>query len=57
MSLGRAVLKGIKDRECKRFALQKCPLVPYMPQKDPVQEMVSALKSDQSLKTFIGVDA
>ncbi len=26
----------------------------YMPEKDPVQEMISALKSDQSLKTTIG---
>jgi hypothetical protein len=28
-----------------------------VPEKDPVQETVSALKSDQSLKTNIGVDA
>ncbi len=28
-----------------------------MPEKDPVQETVSALKSDQSLKTTIGKDA
>jgi hypothetical protein len=28
-----------------------------MPEKDPVQETVSLLKSDQSLKTTIGVDA
>ncbi len=28
-----------------------------MPEKDPIQETVSALKSDQSLKTIIGVDA
>ncbi len=28
-----------------------------MPEKDPVQETVSALKSDQSLKTTIGEDA
>jgi hypothetical protein len=35
----------------------KCPLVPYVPEKDPVQETVSALK-DQSLKTttMIGED-
>jgi hypothetical protein len=57
MSLAKAVLEGIKDRECKRFALQECPLVPYMPEKNPVQETVSLLKSDQSLKTTIGVDA
>ncbi len=28
-----------------------------MPEKDPIQETVSLLKSDQSLKTTIGVDA
>jgi hypothetical protein len=57
MSLAMAVPKGIKDRECKRFALRERPPVPYVPEKDPVQEMVSTLKSDQSLKTTIGVDA
>ncbi len=54
MSLAKAVPEGIKDRECKRFALRESPPVPYVPEKDPVQEMVSALKSDQSLKTTIG---
>jgi hypothetical protein len=57
MSIAKAVPEGIKNRECKRFALQECPPVPYMPEKDPVQEMVSLLKSDQNLKTTIGVDA
>ncbi len=57
MSLAKAVPEGIKDRECKRFALQERPPVPYVPEKDPIQEMVSLLKSDQSLKTTIGVDA
>jgi hypothetical protein len=57
MSLAKAVPEGIKDRECKRLALQERPLVPYMPEKDPVQETVSLLKSDQSLKTTIGADA
>jgi hypothetical protein len=28
--------------------------VPYVPEKDPVQEMVSSRKSDQSPKTTIG---
>ncbi len=57
MSIARAVPKGIKDRECERFALQERPPVPYVPEKDPVQETVSLLKSDQSLKTTIGADA
>ncbi len=32
-------------------------MVPYVPEKDPVQETVSLLKSDQSLKISIGADA
>jgi hypothetical protein len=57
MSLAKAVPNGIKDKECERFALQERPPIPYMPEKDPIQEMVSTLKSDQSLKTTIGEDA
>ncbi len=57
MLLAKAVPEGIKDRECKRFALQERPPVPYVPKKDSVQDMVSLLKSDQSLKTTIGADA
>ncbi len=57
MSLAKAVSKGIKNRECEMFTLRECPPVPYMPEKDPIQEMVSLLKSDQSLKTTIGADA
>jgi hypothetical protein len=56
MSIVKAVSEGVKDRECKRFALQERPPVPYVPEKDPIQETVSYLKSDQSLKTTIGVD-
>jgi hypothetical protein len=55
--LQRLFPEGIKDRECKRFALQERPPVPYVPEKDPVQEMISLLKSNQSLKTTIGADA
>jgi hypothetical protein len=57
MSLAKAVPDGIKDKECKRFALQEHPPVPSVPEKDPVQDTVSALKSAQSLKTTIGEDA
>jgi hypothetical protein len=49
MSIAKAVPKGIKDRECERFALQEHPPVPSVPEKDPVQESVSLLKSDQHL--------
>jgi hypothetical protein len=57
MLLAMAVPEGIKDQECKRFALQECPPVPYVPEKDPIQETVSLLKSNQSLKMTIGADA
>jgi hypothetical protein len=57
MPIANAVPEGIKDRECKRFALQERPPVPYVPEKDPVQELVSLLKSDQSLNMTIGADA
>jgi hypothetical protein len=43
MSIAKAVPEGIKDRECKRFTLQERPPVPYVPEKDPVQETVSLL--------------
>ncbi len=54
MSLAKAVLDGIKDKKCKRFAQQERPPVLYVLEKDAIQETVSALKSDQSLKTTIG---
>jgi hypothetical protein len=57
MSLVKTVPDGIKDKECKRFALQERPPVPYVPEKDPIEETVTTLKSDQSLKTIIGEDA
>jgi hypothetical protein len=55
MSLAKVVPDSLRDRECKRTFLRKCPPVPYIPKKDPVQETVSALK-DQHLKTTIGED-
>jgi hypothetical protein len=53
MSLAKAVPDGLRNRECKRTALRKRPPVPYVPEKDEVQETVSALKG-QNLKTSIG---
>jgi hypothetical protein len=55
MSLAKVVSDGLRDRECKRTILRKCPPVPYVPEKDPVQETVSALKG-QHLKTLIRED-
>jgi hypothetical protein len=57
MSLAKAVPDGLKDWECKRITLREHPPVPYVPKKDVVQEMVSALKNDQSLETTIGEGA
>jgi hypothetical protein len=57
MSLVKAVPNGIKDKERKRFSRQERPPIPYVPEKGPIQEMVSTLKSDQSLKTTIGEPA
>jgi hypothetical protein len=56
MLLAKVVPEGIKDREFKRFTLQERPPVLYVPEKDHVQETVSILKSDQSLKMTIGAD-
>jgi hypothetical protein len=57
MLIAKAVPEGIKDRECKRFTLREHPPVPYVLEKDPIQETVSLIKSEQSLKTTIGADA
>ncbi len=54
MSLAKAVPDGLKDYECERTTLRKCPPVLYVPKKDIVQETVSTLKNNQSLKTQIG---
>jgi hypothetical protein len=59
MSLANAVPNSLKDRECKRINLSEHPLVlvPYVPEKDVLQEMVSALNNNRSLKTTIGESA
>ncbi len=53
MSLAKAITNNLKDRECKKIALHKCPQIPYVLKKDCVQETVSAFK-DNHLKTQIG---
>ena len=52
MSLAKAALEGLKDRECKKMTLRKHPLIPYVPEKDSVQETVSSFK-DNHLKMLI----
>ncbi len=50
MSLAKAVPDGIKDKERERLALQERPPVPYMPEKDPVQETVTRVSRLRSGK-------
>jgi hypothetical protein len=52
LSLAKAVPDGLKDHECKNTALPQCPLIPYVLEKDCVQEMVSPFK-DNHLKMQI----
>jgi hypothetical protein len=47
MSLAKLVPDGLKPQECKRLHLREPPTVPYMPEKDEVQEEVSKLKNLQ----------
>jgi hypothetical protein len=56
MGLAKATPKGLKDRKCKNITLLKLPPIPYVPEKDCVQETVSALKGE-SLKTQISKGA
>jgi hypothetical protein len=36
MNLVKAVPDGLKDLECEKMALHKCPLIPNVPKKDLV---------------------
>jgi hypothetical protein len=52
MSLAKASSDGLKDRECEKMALRERPPIPYVPEKDSVQDTVSSFK-DNHLKTLI----
>jgi hypothetical protein len=52
MSLAKAAFDGLKDCECKKTALRKRPPIPYVPEKDSVQDTVSSFK-DNHLKMLI----
>jgi hypothetical protein len=41
MSMSKMVTNGLKPRECKRVKLRKLLPVPYVPEKDKVQDKVS----------------
>jgi hypothetical protein len=52
MSLTKAAPDCLKDRKCKKMALHERPPIPYVPEKDSVQETVSSYK-DNYLKMLI----
>ena len=47
MSLVKATPDCLKDHKCKKMALPERPQIPYVPEKDSVQEMVSPKNTDQ----------
>jgi hypothetical protein len=55
MSLSKSVPEGLNPRECKRTKLRKPPPVPYVPEKDKVQEEVAKLCQLQ-IKTSLEKD-
>jgi hypothetical protein len=52
MSLAKVAPDGLKDRECEKMTLRERPPIPYVPEKDSVQETVSSFK-EAHLKTLI----
>ncbi len=55
MSLVKSVPKGLNQRECKCTKLREPPPVPYIPEKDKVQEDVAKLQNLQ-IKTSLEKD-
>ena len=53
MSLAKAVPDRLKDIKCEKTALRKRTSIPHVPEKDCVQEAVSAY-TDNHFKTQIG---
>jgi hypothetical protein len=56
MSLAKAATDSLKDCECKKMALCKRPPIPYVPEKDSVEDTVSSFK-DNHPKTLINKGA
>jgi len=52
MSLAKATPDGLKHCECKKMTLRERPPIPYVPEKDSVQETVSSFK-EAHLKMLI----
>ena len=55
MSLTKSILNGLKPRECNRTKLREPPPIPYIPEKDKVQEEVARLRNLQ-IKTLLEKD-
>ncbi len=55
MSLSKSIPEGLNQRECKRTKLHEPPLIPYIPEKDKVQEDDSKLRQLQ-IKTSLEKD-
>jgi hypothetical protein len=51
MSLAKAAPNCLKDRECKKMALGKRPPIPYVTEKDRLQETVSSFKDNHLKKS------
>jgi hypothetical protein len=55
MSMLKMVPKGLKPHECEQVKLREPPPVPYMPEKDKVQDKVAKMRS-MEIKTTIEKD-
>ncbi len=55
MSLSKSVPEGLNPRKCRQTKLNKPPPVPYIPEKDKVQEEVAKLRQLQ-IKTSLEKD-
>jgi hypothetical protein len=55
MSLAKSVPERLKPQECKRMKLREPPPIPYIPDKDKVQEEVARLRNLQ-IKTSLEKD-
>ena len=52
MSLAKAAPDSLKNHKCKKMALRERPPIPYVPEKDSVQDTFSSFK-DNHLKMLI----
>jgi hypothetical protein len=55
MSLAKSAPKGLHPQECKRTKLREPPPIPYIPEKDKVQEEVAKMQNLQ-IKTSLEKD-